>query len=259
MSSSLVEVEPDGVEVAQTGELARWISSWWMAPILAYHRVGEPRADHVPTVTAECFEAHMAFLARRGFQVLELSEIAQRLSSGPAALRRCVAITFDDGYAETCTIAAPILRRFGFPATVFVAPGEVGLPGFMTWEELRRLSREGVTIGSHTMHHSYLPLVAPVRARRELVESKQILEQRLERPVDWISYPVGGYTAEIQAMAREAGYHGGCTTNRGVSKREKDLFALRRIKMTDRGSHPILLSVKLSGYYDLFRALKTPA
>ena len=259
MLSTVTEVELKKAEAMENGEAIGGIASWWMVPILAYHRVGEPRADHVPTVTPERFEGQLAFLAQRGYQVCELSEVAARLPAGPSALRRSAVITFDDGYAETCTVAAPILRRFGFRATVFVAPGEVGLPGFMAWEQLRAISRDCFTIGSHTMHHTYLPLISQARARQELTESKRILEQRLELPVEWLSYPVGGYTAEIQALSREAGYRGACTTNRGVSKRAKDLYALRRIKMTERDRHAVSLSVKLSGYYDFFRALKAPA
>jgi len=259
MSNAVMQVERRPIGRAEEAGLPRWLASWWMVPILAYHRVGEPQADHVPTVTPERFEAQLAFIAQRGYQVCGLSEVADGLALGGASLRRKVVITFDDGYAETCTVAAPMLRRFGFSATVFIAPGEIGLPGFLSWEQLREIGRDVFTVGSHTMHHTYLPLVGAAKVRQELGESKRILEERLGAGVEWVSYPVGGYTVEVQALARQAGYRGACTTNRGVSKRAKDLFALRRIKITERDSHPALLSVKLSGYYDVFRALKAPA
>ena len=166
-------------------------------------------------------------------------------------------ITFDDGYEETATIVAPLLRAYGLCATVFIAPAEVGRPGFMTWEQITALPRETFVIGSHTMHHTFLPSVPVDRVRQELVESKRVLEERLQQPVRWLSYPIGGYTPQAQQAAREAGYEAACTTNRGLSKRTHDLFALRRIKVTER-DRPLSLWAKLSGYYDFFRRLEPP-
>ena len=231
----------------------------WTIPILAYHRVGEPKGDHVPTVTPECFERQLAFMARHRVTILSFGDVVDKLRAGAPIPRRSAVITFDDGYEGTATIAADLLHRFGFHATVFVTPGEIGLPGFMSWDQVRTVSHNGMAVGSHTMHHAFLPMVSGEKARRELVESKAAIEQQLGRPVQWLSYPVGGFTAEIQALAKEAGYQAACTTNRGTSKRATDLFALRRVKVTERDCRTLLFRAKLSGYYDLFRRLEPPA
>ncbi len=231
----------------------------WMVPILTYHRVGRSKDDHVPTVSAEAFEAQLRFIQRHGYRVIDLAEVVARLSAHDPIERRSIVITFDDGYEETASAAAPLLHRFGFRATVFVTPAEIGTPGFMTWDQVHQLLQEGFTIGSHTMHHRYLPLESRERIQQELVESKRLLEQRLGRPIDWLSYPVGGFTPAIQAQAKIAGYRAACTTNRAMSKNGCDLFAMRRIKMTDRDRYEISMWVKLSGYYDLFRRLEQPA
>ena len=232
---------------------------FWTIPILGYHRVGEPKGDHVPTVRPGTFDMHLRFFSRHRYRVLDVSELIDQMEQGRPVQRRSVVLTFDDGYEETSTIAAPLLRRFGFPATVFVSPAEIGLAGFMTWEQLRAVARDGITVGSHTAHHTFLPLLSAERAEQELMESKQLLEQRLGQAVFCLSYPVGGFTPEIQAMARSAGYRAACTTNRGLSKYTTDLFALRRIKMTERDRHHVSLWAKLSGYYDCFRRLERPA
>ena len=235
------------------------MSGLWTAPILTYHRVGEPTGDHVPTVTPETFEWQLRFLRRHRFRVVGFGAVAEAMAQGRVVGRRTTAITFDDGYEETSTIAAPLLRQFGFCATVFVTPAEIGTPGFMTWDQVRALAQDGVQIGSHTMSHVYLPLLPHEKLRYELAESKRVLEQSLGRPIWWLSYPVGGFTPEIQLLAREAGYRAACTTNRGTSKATQDPFAMRRIKMTERSRSALLMWVKLSGYYDLFRRLEQPA
>ena len=235
--------------------MSRWS---YHVPILAYHKVGVFKGDHVPTVAAGAFERQLEWLQRLGRQVVPLDAAVEALRPGGAKPRKALVITFDDGYEETCTIAWPILKRFGFPATVFVTPTEVGLPGFATWQQLAAAAREGLTIGSHTMHHSYLPLVKPADLAKELVESKRIIEERIGQPVHYLSYPIGGFTPEAQAAARAAGYRAACTTNRAVSHETRDLFAIRRIKVTDRDAHPLPLMAKTSGYYDAFRQLKQP-
>jgi peptidoglycan/xylan/chitin deacetylase (PgdA/CDA1 family) len=227
-------------------------------PILGYHRVGEHRADHVPTVSGAAFERQMAFLAAHRYRVLSLEELASTLEENRPAARKTAVITFDDGYEETYRIAWPLLRRFGFPAIVFVTPSEVGLPGFATWEQLIEMARDGMTIGSHTMHHAYLPHVPSDLLVEEVVESKRVVEVRVGRPVQFISYPIGGFTPQAVRLVQQAGYRAACTTNRAFRAFPLDRFALRRIKMTQRDTNPALLWAKLSGYYDAFRRLKEP-
>ena len=130
--------------------------------------------------------------------------------------------------------------------------------GFATWEQLIALSKDGMAIGSHTMHHSYIPTVPPDRLSEEVVESKRVIEERIGRPVRLFSYPVGGFTTEARALVERAGYVAACTTNRASPVAALDRFALRRVKMTEQDAHPLILRVKLSGYYDLFRQLKQP-
>ena len=231
----------------------------WMIPILAYHRVGEPQGDHVPTVTPENFDRHLKFLSRFRYNVLNLEQFADHVLNQRPFPRKSVLITFDDGYVETATIAAPRLRRYGFPAVVFVAPAELEHPGFLNWTQVRELADDSFRVGGHTMHHTFLPVVPADRAEQELVESRRILEQRLGRPVDTMSYPVGGYSQSIQQIAKASGYRLAFTTNRGISKRLDDPLAVRRIKMTDRDTNPLVLLVKLSGYYDCFRRLEDPS
>lgn len=248
-----------GAKESPVEDRVRVMSRWsYHVPILAYHRVGPAKGDHVPTVSTEAFERQMAFLARHHYRVLPLSELMDALDRGEPMPRRATVITFDDGCEETATVAWPILKRHGFPATVFVTPAEVGQPGFVTWEQVTTMAQDGMTIGSHTMHHRYLPLVKPEDLDEELMGSKRIVEQHIGRAVDFLSYPIGGFTSQAQAVAKQAGYRAAVTTNRTFSTLRFDRFAIRRIKVTDGDANPWLFRAKLSGYYDAFRKLRAP-
>ncbi len=92
--------------------------------ILIYHRVNDDRDPFFSSVPTEVFERHMAYIART-YRVLTVEELAERMRRGGLP-RNALAITFDDGYRDTLTHAAPILARYGLPATVFLATGFIG-------------------------------------------------------------------------------------------------------------------------------------
>jgi peptidoglycan/xylan/chitin deacetylase (PgdA/CDA1 family) len=93
-------------------------------PILKYHRVNDDRDAFFPSVPTAVFERHMAYLART-YRVLTVEELVERCRRSEVP-RHALAITFDDGYRDNLTHAAPILARYGLPATIFLATGFIG-------------------------------------------------------------------------------------------------------------------------------------
>jgi len=233
--------------------------------ILGYHAVREtipatvPHDQVAPVITARSFRRQVEYLVRRRYRVVSLEALCEAIHAG-RPLRRTVAITFDDGDAGVAQHAWPILREHGLPAAVFVVVEAVGRPaGWLRWEQLQAMSRQGLTVGSHTVHHAYLPSLPRDQVLHELRESKRLLEAQLQQPVRYLSYPAGGFTPAIQAAAREAGYAAALTTNRGPRRRTPDLFALRRISMHDGAEAPWSMWAKTSGYYHAFRRLPAGA
>jgi peptidoglycan/xylan/chitin deacetylase (PgdA/CDA1 family) len=90
-------------------------------PVLNYHRVNDDDDAFFPSLPIAVFESHMAYLAR-SYRVLTIEELVERLPHGRVP-RNAIAITFDDGYRDNLTHAAPILARHGLPATVFLTTG----------------------------------------------------------------------------------------------------------------------------------------
>jgi peptidoglycan/xylan/chitin deacetylase (PgdA/CDA1 family) len=93
-------------------------------PILSYHRVNDEKDPFFPSLPSAVFERHMAYLAS-SYRVLTVEELVERIHRGTVP-RNALAITFDDGYRDNLTHAAPILARHGLPATVFLATGFIG-------------------------------------------------------------------------------------------------------------------------------------
>jgi len=108
------------------------------AVVLIYHRVAKLERDpQLLAVTPERFDEHIELLARE-YAPVPLASLAESLRRGQVP-HRGVAVTFDDGYADSLTHAEPALRRHGVPATVFVSSGYLGGTREFWWDELERV------------------------------------------------------------------------------------------------------------------------
>lgn len=186
-----------------------------MPPVLAYHLVDRRPDAGIAWTTPKQFERQIAWLAEAGYRALSLSEYLQdRLATNAKG----IVITFDDGYRSLLQYALPILTRYHFRATVFAIAGYVGranswdvkffLPRFahLDWGELRELLAAGWEVGSHSLHHDYLPSLPDGELRRDLALSRQILEENLQTPIRHLSLPFGRGNLRVYQTAQEVGY-----------------------------------------------------
>lgn len=166
------------------------------------------------------------------------------------------AITFDDGFRNFLTEALPELQRRGIPSTMFVIAegfgrdfGAAGKPEpMMSRDELMSLPQNLVTLGSHTMTHPMLTRVDRIAAQHEIVESKRMLEQSLDRTISLFSFPFGDFDDHVVQLAREAGYERVFTTSPALAFRNAEEFAVGRVRV-DPHDWPLEFQLKLSGAY----------
>lgn len=181
--------------------------------VLTYHDVIARRtADSVWfDVTEGELEAQLTWLKQEGATFITLQQVYERLTTGSELPAFSVAVTFADNYAGFYDRGLPILRRHGAPTTMFVHTGHVGSRKGrpkMTWDQLRKLDREGlVTIASQTVSHpADLRKLSDAQLRDEMTRSRARLEQELGHEVRWLAYPNGKYDGRCAAAARTAGY-----------------------------------------------------
>ncbi len=234
-----------------------WLQNHYVVPVFTYHHVS-PVGSQLDTVSPESFEAQMAYLKRHGYQVISFDDLVDGIAKGRQFTHHEAVITFDDGYNDNYTYAYPILKKYGFPAIVFLISDQIGLPGFLTWPQVKEMDAGGFMAGAHTRHHPYLPDIPLDRAQDEIMGSKRIIEENLGKRIDYFSYPSGGFTSQIKTIVREEGFKAAGTTNRGNDKFNHDLFEIKRIRVNNTDTHfgGIVLWAKLSGYYNLLRQTK---
>lgn len=234
------------------------LSDKYVVPIMVYHSINYPRAGGMVSVAPENFRRHVSYLKKHKYKVISLDELVAAIREKKPISKRSVVITFDDGYEDNYVSAFPVLREYGFQATIFVIADVIGDKGYVTWEQLQEMKKYGVTTGSHTLDHVYLPGVPAEIFQYQIKESKKLIEEKLGSTINYIAYPSGGFTEEVKNVVKGAGYKGACTTNRGAHTLNDDVYELKRIRFTNKESNSSLW-IKLSGYYNLFRKPADPS
>jgi peptidoglycan/xylan/chitin deacetylase (PgdA/CDA1 family)/GT2 family glycosyltransferase len=166
--------------------------------------------------------------------------------SAPIGPRR-VMLTFDHGCEEFYWEGFPVLQQYGFSATLFVVVDRIGATNLwddqevyrrrrmLSLQQLRELPRHGLTIGSHSLTHQWLPDLSDDELCREVADSKVRLENVLGEEVTCFAYPYGGVDERVRAAVARAGYKIAMTTEQGLSFWD-DPLAIRRIALSEADS-----------------------
>lgn len=197
----------------------------------------------------------MAMLANGRYNVISLADAHRCLFQGAPIPKKAVVLTFDDGCENFREHAWPVIRRHGFPASVFLVAGLLGktsepwMPDMppaplMDAAAICELRDEGVHFGSHTLSHARLSKCAPAEMRREIFDSKSRLEDLLGQPVPDFCYPYGDYDERARDLAGEAGYRTGLTCIRASANHAANPLEIPR-KAVSHGDTAIGLWWKL--------------
>lgn len=210
--------------------------------ILTYHHVGKAPDSHPGVnlfVPSEEFRRQMEFLKKNGYHVLSLDEVRAGLFGEKDIPEKSVAITFDDGFEDNYRNAFPILREYGYPATIFMVAGKIRGEGstplpedgeqYLSLSQMREMISKGIAIGSHGMRHQRLTRIPPEEAQREIFDSRSKLEELLRIPVRWFCYPYGNFSQNIIFQVREAGYSGALSVIRDNRIDANQIYFLPRV------------------------------
>jgi peptidoglycan/xylan/chitin deacetylase (PgdA/CDA1 family) len=200
--------------------------------IYCYHRLVDKVRYPGTEITPAAFEAQMKELKDKGITVISLQDLLAWKRGEKNIPSRSAVITFDDGWKSQYEVAWPIMKKFGYPFTLFiytegVRGGALGGGEAITWEQLADLRDNGVDIQAHSATHQDLReghnvmVIEPGGKRtkkkltgadyekwvhNEVVGCKELLEQRLGIKVNCYAVPFGNYNEHVKELARNAGY-----------------------------------------------------
>ncbi len=233
------------------------LSKNYVAPIMMYHSVN-PETNSIMKaliVSPQTFERQMRFLRERGYNILPLESLSGLIRDNKKLPPKTVAVTFDDGYKDFYRYAYPLLKKYKIPATMFIIVDEIGGPDRLSWEEVREMQASGlITFGSHGMGAE--PLIninSEDELKRQIFDSKKALERKLGCQINMFSYAEGFLNKHIRELVIQAGYKLAVSTKTGHCYLASDLFALKRIRISERAGNLFYLWLKVNGYHAFFK------
>ena len=234
-------------------------------PILMYHRIASISGDRNALPPAK-FARQLEYLQKSGFTTITPQELFDAYTGKGKLPKKPILLTFDDGYADNYSEAMPLLACYKMKATVFPIAGWVGKRNAwenfhkaptrtMTWEELDSWKKQGLQIETHTFDHPFLTNCPPERLAKELSDSRSLLQETLQLPMNFLCYPYGFFDETVQTAAREAGYLGAFAIFDHVPIWQKNLYALPRIQIP---AHQSMweFRLKVSSVHMLFVAFR---
>ncbi len=189
------------------------------AVVFMYHRFGNEEYPST-NVRMDQFRAQLNYLADNGYQVWPLQKIVTALQDGTSIPDHTVALAVDDAYDTVYENAYPLIKARGWPMTVFVSTNEVdrGFHSIMTWDQMREMSRHGVTFANHTADHAHLTRRHSgetdeqwlQRVSRDIEKAQQRLQAELDQDTNTspklFAYPYGEYNTALADWLRDHGY-----------------------------------------------------
>lgn len=194
-------------------------------PILCYHRFANERSDDPLVVAAADFRAQLEYLRDNGYNVISLQRFESFLGGGAVLPEKAVVLTIDDGYRSVMEIAYPLLREFGYPATLFVYPDFIGGGHALSWGQLKTLQDTGVidiqshskTHTSHSADPSEAKAAYEARIDEEVSVSKRALQRRVGVAMGHYAYPYGDTSPLVAQLLQRSGVSLAATVQRGAN------------------------------------------
>jgi len=167
-------------------------------PVLYYHLIDDHLYGPYTSmfVSPKDFDRQMGYLKSNNYTVIPLAEI-----ENAGQYTKPVIITFDDGYEDNFTNAYPILKKYNFPATVFLISSFIGKPGYLNRDEIVKME-DLVSFQGHTVTHRSLNTLSAGVQNYELSESKQVIETLTGKKVFALAYPNGDYDQQTIEIAK---------------------------------------------------------
>jgi peptidoglycan/xylan/chitin deacetylase (PgdA/CDA1 family) len=193
-----------------------------------YHQVVAENPGDIHAVSVEMFADQMRWLHKHSYQVTAVEELFSGGGFKHSKSRKPqIAITFDDGYLDNFTNALPILKDYGFKATIFLvskrvgrtndwdqAPSLAGAP-LLGWKNIQEMADYGIQFGAHSCTHPDLTHLLPWQVKAEINSSRRIIEQQLQSPIRTFAYPYSRFDESITKMVLESGFEYACTYQPG--------------------------------------------
>ena len=212
------------------------LTGYSLVPVLNYHNLSLTESTKM-MIPKEKFEQQMAYLHNNGYRVISLDNFFDFLDFNCQLPQKSVVITFDDGWRQVYEIAWPVLKKYGYTATLFVYTDLiVGSSKTLNWNMIREMAAGGLDIQCHTKTHRNLSKKKTdesqdeylAEVNYELTESARIIKKEVGVEVKYLAYPYGETNDQVIHLLHDNGFRGAFTTKRGSNPFFGDYYRIKR-------------------------------
>ena len=204
------------------------------ASVIMYHRFGENKYPST-NIKIEQFLKHIEELLKPKYNVIDIKEGLKAIENSKLIKDRSVIITIDDAYSSVFKYAWPILKKHNLPFTLFVSTDVIDnkVPGYMSWEEIRILRDNGVTIGSQTKSHPHMYNLNQSQVIYELSKSNDRFIKEIGSKPKIFAYPYGEYNLDVLKEVKAHGFIAAFGQHSGIAHLSIGLYQLPRFAMNE--------------------------
>lgn len=196
-------------------------------PVLMYHKIGDDK-DNDAVIREDLFREQMKFLKDNGYNPLTMDQLYEYVVNGAAVPEKPVVLTFDDGYADTYTIVYPLMKEYGFPATVFINPGDIGTR--LTWDQVREMHKNGITISNHGFQHVEMGQLSEEKQIENITKAQEALAKEVGiKNNPWFCYPYGDKNEFTDSASKKAGIKMGMAMKSGWAHTGDNPYNILRV------------------------------
>ena len=199
---------------------------------LMYHRFDENKYPST-NIKMNDFLEHIKIIEENNINFINPKNFENELKNNKS--QRKVLLTIDDGFSSFYENAWPILKKKKIPFILFVSTREVGAFNYMTWDQIREISKENfVEIGNHSHTHEYLVEEKGELIKNDIERSISIFKKELGRNSDFFSYPFGEYSIEFKNIIKSLNFKYAFGQHSGVMDETKDFYEFPRFPINEK-------------------------
>lgn len=185
--------------------------------ILMYHGIENPanlEEGFRYTVTKSEFIEQLSMISKSSIKVISIKQLLFDYTNNN---KRSVIFTFDDGEESVYSMAKPQMDQYGWNGSVYITADWIGKNGYLKPEQIKQLSDNGWSIGSHGLTHKFLRDLSQQDLKHELSESKKIIENIISKEIIELSLPGGRGDERVLTEAYNCGYKILLTSEAGLN------------------------------------------
>ncbi len=220
---------------SQVNEKKEKISKSNYVSFIMYHRFGDSRYPST-NIKKYQFNEHINELLKPKYNVISIEKALHAINNIELVKDRSVVITIDDAYSSVYNYAWPIFKKYNLPFTLFVSTDVIDnkTPGYMSWEQIRTLRDNGVSIGSQTKSHPHMFKLSRDKIIEELsISNKRFIDEIGSKPKIF-AYPYGEYNLEVLEQVKLHGFVAAFGQHSGVAHKSLGMYELPRFAMNEK-------------------------